>query len=212
MSSVSITLSHVICILCLTVYSPNKITTYTNDIFKYIFSKKGFMMTSSNGHIFRVAALCAGNSPVTGEFPALRPVTRSFDVFVDLHLNKRLSKQSWGWWFETPSRPLWGHCNAVVWFNFHWTLLQRVQLITPQCEFRYWLGARQAIGRYFTQWWPGSSALKLLLKFDSHSQEMSESDLLGPKGFKYEYNLYTYLHLQAYIGVIYLKMALEKAV
>ena len=37
-------------------------------------------------------ALCAGNSPVTGEFPAQRPVTRSFDVFFDLLLNKRLSK------------------------------------------------------------------------------------------------------------------------
>ena len=37
-------------------------------------------------------ALCAGNSPVTGEFPAQMPVTRSFDVFVDLRLNKRLSK------------------------------------------------------------------------------------------------------------------------
>ena len=39
-------------------------------------------------------AICAGNSPGTGEFPAQRPVTRSFDVFFDLHLNKRLSKQS----------------------------------------------------------------------------------------------------------------------
>ena len=57
-------------------------------------------------------ALCAGNSPVTGEFPAQRPVTRSFDVFFDLRFNKRLSKQSWGWWFETPSRSLWRHCNA----------------------------------------------------------------------------------------------------
>ena len=57
-------------------------------------------------------ALCAGNSPVTGEFPAQRPVTRSFDVFFDLRLNKRLSKQSWGWWFETPSHPLWRHCNG----------------------------------------------------------------------------------------------------
>ena len=34
-------------------------------------------------------ALCAGNSPVTGEYPSQRPVTRSFDVFLDLHLNKR---------------------------------------------------------------------------------------------------------------------------
>ena len=38
-------------------------------------------------------ALCAGNSPVTGEFPSQRPVTRSFDIFFDLSLNKRLSKQ-----------------------------------------------------------------------------------------------------------------------
>ena len=58
-------------------------------------------------------ALCAGNSPVTGEFPAQRPVTRSFDVFFDLCLNKRLSKQSWGWWFGTPSCSLWRHCNDI---------------------------------------------------------------------------------------------------
>ena len=38
--------------------------------------------------------------------------TRSFDVCFDLRLNKRLSKQSWGWWFETLSRPLWRHCNV----------------------------------------------------------------------------------------------------
>ena len=37
-------------------------------------------------------------------------MTRSFGFFFDLRLNKRLSKQSWGWWFETLSRPLWWHC------------------------------------------------------------------------------------------------------
>ena len=58
-------------------------------------------------------ALCAGNSPVTGDFPAQRPVTRSFDVFIDLCLNKRLSKQSWGWWFDAPSRAIWRHCNEA---------------------------------------------------------------------------------------------------
>ena len=47
-------------------------------------------------------AICAGNSLVPGEVPAQRPVTRSFDVFFDLHPNKQLSKQWWGWWFETP--------------------------------------------------------------------------------------------------------------
>ena len=51
-------------------------------------------------------AIYAGNSLVTGEFPAQRQVTRSFDVFFDLRLNKRLSKQSWGWLFEMPLRPL----------------------------------------------------------------------------------------------------------
>ena len=56
-------------------------------------------------------AICAGNSPVPGEFPAQRPVTRSFDVFFDLRLNKWLSKQSWGWWFDTLSCPLWRHRN-----------------------------------------------------------------------------------------------------
>ena len=58
-------------------------------------------------------ALCAGNSPVTGEFPAQRPVTPSFDVFFDLRLNKRLSKQPQGWWFETPSWSLWRQCNVL---------------------------------------------------------------------------------------------------
>ena len=46
-------------------------------------------------------ASCAWNPPVTGEFPAQRPVARSFDVFFDMRLNKRLSKQWWDWWFET---------------------------------------------------------------------------------------------------------------
>ena len=57
-------------------------------------------------------AICAGNSPVTGEFPTQRPVTRSFDVFFDLRLNKRLSEQSRGWWFVTPSSSLWRHSNG----------------------------------------------------------------------------------------------------
>ena len=56
-------------------------------------------------------AICAGNSPVTGEFPSPRSVTQSFDVYLIGALNKRLSKQWWGWWFETPSSSLWRHCN-----------------------------------------------------------------------------------------------------
>ena len=61
--------------------------------------------------------ICARNSQVPGDFPAQRPVTRSFDVFFDLHPNKRFSKQSWGWWFETSSPSLWRHCNGLVWWG-----------------------------------------------------------------------------------------------
>ena len=57
-------------------------------------------------------AICAGN----GEFTTQRPVTRSFDVFFDLRLNKRFSTQWWGWWFETLSRPLWCHRNVLTAF------------------------------------------------------------------------------------------------
>ena len=57
-------------------------------------------------------AFCAGNSPVTGEFPVQRPVTQSFDVFLYLPPNQQLSKR-WGRrWFETPSRSLWRHGNT----------------------------------------------------------------------------------------------------
>ena len=72
------------------------------------------MMTSSNENIFRVTG------PLCGEFTGYRwiPLTKAsdakFDVFFDLSLNKRLSKQSWGWWFETPSRSLWRHFNEYV--------------------------------------------------------------------------------------------------
>ena len=44
-------------------------------------------------------------------------MTRSFDVFCDLRLNERLSKQSWGWRFETPSCPLWRHSNLKIWYK-----------------------------------------------------------------------------------------------
>ena len=56
-------------------------------------------------------ALCAGNSLVTGEFPSQRPVTRSFNVYFDLCLNKRLCKQSIRRWFETP---LSRHCKRNI--------------------------------------------------------------------------------------------------
>ena len=76
------------------------------------------MMTSSNGNLFRVTGPLCEEFTGPGEFPTQRPVTRSFDVFFDLRLNKRLSKQSWGWWVETPSWSLCRHYNDV--FSQQW--------------------------------------------------------------------------------------------
>ena len=53
-------------------------------------------------------ALCAGNSPVTGD----KGQWRGALMFFYLRPIKRLSKQSWRWWFETPSCSLWRHCNV----------------------------------------------------------------------------------------------------
>ena len=90
-------------------------------------------------------AICAGNSTVPGEFPTQRPMTLSFHVYFDMRLNKRLSKQSWGWWFETPSSPLWCHRNEgkvwdvyfatavryhanIVKLTFYWTFTDKKEI------------------------------------------------------------------------------------
>ena len=90
-------------------YDPLKVAEGGQDVILTIFRWWRHQMESFS----TLLTICAGNSPVTGEFLAQRPVTRSFDVFSDLRLNKQLSKQPWGWWFETPSCPLWHHCNVV---------------------------------------------------------------------------------------------------
>ena len=74
-------------------------------------------------------AICVGNSQVPGEIATPRPVTRSFDIFFDLRLNKRFIKQWWGWSFETLSRPLWRHRN-VIW---HWWQTPKVQWYFTIC-------------------------------------------------------------------------------
>ena len=98
------------------------------------------MMTSSNRNIFRVTGhLC-------GEFTAPRWIPRtkasdasSFEVFFDLRLNKRLSKQSWGWWFETPWRPLSRHTNESPWVPKR---VGRLNYIYRQREGLNWLFPR----------------------------------------------------------------------
>ena len=79
-------------------------------------------MTSSNGNIFHVTDPFEGNPPVTGAFRSQSPVMRTFDVFFDLRLNKRLSTQSRRRWFETPSRSLWRHCNGDNLINGPWQI------------------------------------------------------------------------------------------
>ena len=73
-----------------------------------------YMMKSSNGNIFRVTGHLCGEFTGPRWIPCKRPVTRRLHVFFDLRLNKLMSKQSWGWWFETLSRPLWRHCNVSM--------------------------------------------------------------------------------------------------
>ena len=90
---------------------------YTNDLLRKESSSPWWrhqMETFS-----ALLAICAGKSPVPGEFPAQRLVTRSFDVFFDLRSNKRLSKHSWGWWFEMLSRPLWRYCDDWTMTSWH---------------------------------------------------------------------------------------------
>ena len=86
-------------------------------------------------------------SPVTGEFPTQRLVTRSFDVYFDLRPNEWLSKQSWAWWFETLSCSLWRHRNAVrdstnmqiyiytihaIWYT--WTFIRQTEIGFPDFQ------------------------------------------------------------------------------
>ena len=86
--------------------------TITGLVYQPIYASLCFMMRSANGNISSLLALCAGNSPVTGEFPSQRPMMQRFDVFFDLRLNKQLSKQSWGWWLKMPSCSLWRQCKV----------------------------------------------------------------------------------------------------
>ena len=92
------------------------------------------MMTSSNGNILRVTGPLCGEFTGPGEFPTQRPVTRSFDVFFDLRLNKRLSKQTRGWWFETQSWSLWRHCNVLNCFD------ERLDIFALFVISRHWNG------------------------------------------------------------------------
>ena len=86
---------------------------------------------------FALLAICAGNSPVNGEFPTQRPVTWSLGVFFYLSRNECLNKLSWGWWFETPSRQLWRHGN-VSWIIQHSVYFTFVKMYAYIYIVQYW--------------------------------------------------------------------------
>ena len=109
-----------------TMYTLNTFVVHISYILAFFLY---FMTTSSNGNIFRVTSL------LWGESTSQRPMKRSFDVFFDLRLNKRLSKQSRHRWFETPSCSLLRHCD--VFFENHpltWTSSEGIQ--TPSTKTR----------------------------------------------------------------------------
>ena len=143
------------------------------------FSFNNTMMVSSNGNIFRVTG------PLCGEFTGDRRIlltkasdASSFDVFFALRQNKRLSRQSEGWWFETPSRPLWRHCNALrlrlngrhfadgtfkrIFMNENVRISIKISLKfvpmgpiynIPSLVQIIWLGAGLATSHYLNHWW-----------------------------------------------------------
>ena len=111
-------------------------------------------------------AFSAGNSPVIGEFPSQRPVTRSFDVFFDLSLNQRLSKQSCGWWFETRSGSLWRQYNANYWSldnrklksalpGYFWiTSSERMHEVTNWfIDDMWWIAVSNLLQKSIYLWW-----------------------------------------------------------
>ena len=100
---------------CLGYQQPHRIngSMFHEERFQIAVQFQRRMMTSWNENISHVTG------PLCGEFgghrwSSQRPVTRNFDVIVDLRQNKRLSKQSGCWWFGTPWRSWWSHCNGEV--------------------------------------------------------------------------------------------------
>ena len=122
----------------------------TMERLKWVFWRKSIRFKSWWRHEMEtfspLLATCAWNSLVTGEFHAQRPVTWYFVVFFDLRSNKRLDKQSWGWWFETPSHPFWRHCNDgsalykqrdcmgiyYIWYNVEWIKCNAAYILSDQ--------------------------------------------------------------------------------
>ena len=99
---------------------------------------------------FRVTGL------LCGEFTGHRWIPRSkasdaelFYLFFDLRLNERLSKQSWVWWFETPSWSLWRHCNVYT-YQIHF----KPNFTDESNVWFDWWGAQNTKHHYSGNTWP----------------------------------------------------------
>ena len=134
-------------VLCPRVNSPGKMTMETHSPWHRLVSER----ITNEGHriegytciVFKLwwwchqmgtfsmlLAICEGNPLVTGGFPSQRPEMQSFDIFFDLCLNKRLTKQSRCWWLEMPSCSLWCYCNVCsCMFINKWILNQSVCIL-----------------------------------------------------------------------------------
>ena len=91
-------------------------SSYVLKIWTVVFN---FISLRTCYDIFRVTGHLCGEFTGLRWIPRTKPMMRSVDVFFDLRLNKRLSRQSWGWWFERLSRPLWRQCNETMYVCMH---------------------------------------------------------------------------------------------
>ena len=142
------------------------------------------MLTSSNGNLFWFTGPLWGKSTGHLWFPSQRPVTRSFGVFFDLPLNKRVSKQSIPRWYETPSRSLWRHYNedgtvllvedkasypawSTPWFLMSWDARsqginsQGSDNVLPECSYFHTERVNSRIAAMFHDSW--STMLKIFV-------------------------------------------------
>ena len=107
-------------------------------------------------------AVCAGNSPVTDEFPAQRPVTRSFDVFFDLRTNQQFSKQWRRWSFEILPRSSWRYRNAT----------ENQLAVQPQRILKHGISFT-----FYLLYWPPSSLDVCISKLQNNHHNDSVNDL-----------------------------------
>ena len=124
-----------------------------------------------------------------------KPVTRSFDVLCDVHLNERASKQSRCWWFETPLGSLWRHCNVMVWMDDYSYMPYGASHKHAQgfVVFSFDLLVTTILSKFVSTalFIPSLIFLKFLRKYDFSTQNFPHEKQISHKGyFSYLYHGY----------------------